>query len=124
MFLIDRRVAVLHCMHPRVGQHSSMRILASEILHIIVQMADPFPDALTAKTRAAVAVVAADAHAGPASSADGGGASAVIRADGSTDELAAMLDGPSSAASATLSGGASDGPSACDFPGIGYCVVQ
>jgi hypothetical protein len=103
-----------------------MRILASEILHIIVQMADPFPDALTAKSLA-VAVVAADAHAGPAgSSADGGGAPAVIRADFSTDhdELAAMLDGPSSAASATLSGGASDGPSAGDFPGIGYCVVQ
>jgi hypothetical protein len=53
----------------------------------------------------------------------------VIRADFSTDELAALLDGPSSAASATLSGGASDGPigpSAGDFPGIGYhdCVLQ
>ena len=59
MFLQERRVAVLHCVHPRVGQHSSMRILASEILHIIVQMADPFPDALTAKSLA-VAVVAAD----------------------------------------------------------------
>ena len=59
LFLQERRVAVLHCVHPRVGQHSSMRILASEILHIIVQMADPFPDALTAKSLA-VAVVAAD----------------------------------------------------------------
>ena len=59
LFLQERRVAVLHCVHPRVGQHSSMRILASEIIRIIVQMADPFPDALTAKTLA-VAVVAAD----------------------------------------------------------------
>ena len=77
VFLTNRRIAILLSVHPRVGQDSSMRKLGLDMLHVIIEITDPWIDALTSKSRAA-AVLAAD-------------------------PLTALLDGPSNA-SATLKG--------------------
>ena len=54
----DRRIAVLLSVHPRVGQDSRMGTLAGEvmILSTIIEIADPWIDALTARSRAAAVV--------------------------------------------------------------------
>jgi hypothetical protein len=60
VFLRDRRIAVLLSVHPRVGQDSRMGTLAAEIMILgaIIEIADPWIDALTARSCAAAVVAA------------------------------------------------------------------
>ena len=60
VFLRDRRIAVLLSVHPRVGQDSRMGTLAAEIMILgaIIEIAVPWIDALTARSRAAAVVAA------------------------------------------------------------------
>ena len=60
VFLRDRRIAVLLSVHPRVGQDSIMGTLAAEIMILgaIIEIADPWIDALTARSCAAAVVAA------------------------------------------------------------------
>jgi hypothetical protein len=58
ILLRNRRITILLSVHARVGQDSSMRLLGLDLLRVIIEIADPWIDALTSKTTTEIMIAA------------------------------------------------------------------
>ena len=133
VFLRHRRIAILHSIHPRVGQDSSMRLLGLDMLRVIIEIADPWIDALTSKSRAEYMITADPPTAlldGPSSPSAAVAAEVRTAAalDASTAEAnlaaASAAVGPSEAAGASAGAACGAGTRPCPVCNRLYALTQ